>query len=41
MYTDVNVNISDNQKQKIRNALSAGTSCLYDFVTKTWSVTTS
>ena len=25
MYTDVNVNISDNQKQKIRNALAAGT----------------
>ena len=25
MYTDVNVNISDNQKQKIRNALGAGT----------------
>ena len=25
MYTDVNVNISDNQKHKIRNALAAGT----------------
>jgi len=25
MYTDVNVNISDNQKQKVKNALAAGT----------------
>ena len=25
MYTDVNVNISDSQKQKIKNALAAGT----------------
>ena len=25
MYTDVNVNISDNQKQKVKNALATGT----------------
>ena len=25
MYTDVNVNISDNQKQKVKKTLAAGT----------------
>ena len=25
MYTNVNVNISDNQKQKVKKALAAGT----------------